>query len=58
MSFVGAAYEKLQKWGFYIHAAVDGGTNFVVYATVALNKVLPHVALLVHIIPRFVHELL
>ena len=33
-----AGYEKLKPYGFYIHAGIDGGSNFVVYATVALNK--------------------
>ena len=26
-------------YGFYVHAGIDGGTNFIVYATVALSKV-------------------
>ena len=25
-------------YGFYLHAGIDGGSNFVVYAVVALNK--------------------
>lgn len=25
-------------YGFWIHACIDGGSNFVVYATAALNK--------------------
>ena len=38
MKSVVAGYEKLKPYGFYIHAGIDGGSNFVVYATVALNK--------------------
>lgn len=33
-----AAYEKLKMYGFYLHGGIDGGSNFVVYMTVALNK--------------------
>ena len=33
-----AAYEKLKPYGFYVHGGIDGGTNFMVYITVALNK--------------------
>ena len=33
-----AGYEKLKMCGFLIHACIDGGANFVVYATVALDK--------------------
>ena len=33
-----AGYEKLKPYDFHIHAGIDGGSNFVVYATVALNK--------------------
>lgn len=33
-----AVYEELKPYGFYIHGGVDGGSNFVVYAHVALNK--------------------
>ncbi|KAK9819596.1 hypothetical protein WJX72_000124 [[Myrmecia] bisecta] len=32
------AYEKLKPYGFYVHGGIDGGSNFVVYMTVALNK--------------------
>jgi hypothetical protein len=28
----------MTPYGFHVHAAVDGGSNFVVYATLALNK--------------------
>ena len=34
----GAGYEKLKMFGFSVHAAIDGGSNFIVYATLALNK--------------------
>ena len=27
-----------KSYGFYIHAGIDSGSDFVVYATVALNK--------------------
>ena len=33
-----AGYEKLKMFGFYLHAGIDGGSNFVVYAFVANNK--------------------
>ena len=33
-----AGYEKLKPFGFYVHAGIDGGSNFVVYSTVALDK--------------------
>ena len=33
-----AAYEKLKPYGFYVHGGIDGGTNFMVYITVTLNK--------------------
>lgn len=33
-----AAYEKLKMYGFYIHACVDGGSNFVMWATLASDK--------------------
>ncbi|KAK9819597.1 hypothetical protein WJX72_000124 [[Myrmecia] bisecta] len=32
------SYEKLKPYGFYVHGGIDGGSNFVVYMTVALNK--------------------
>lgn len=31
-------YEKLKTYGFYVHGGIDDGANFVVYATLALNK--------------------
>lgn len=33
-----AGYEKLKMFGFYLHAAIDGGTNFILYSTVSTNK--------------------
>ena len=33
-----AGYEKLKPYGFFVHGCIDGGSKFVVYATVALNK--------------------
>lgn len=33
-----AGYEKLKPYGFTVHAGIDGGSNFIVYATLALNK--------------------
>lgn len=33
-----AGYEKLKPYGFFVHGCIDGGSNFMVYATVALNK--------------------
>ena len=37
----GAGYEKLKPYGFLVHGCIDGGSNFVVYATVALDKSRP-----------------
>ncbi|DBA81330.1 TPA: hypothetical protein ACH3X2_006938 [Trebouxia sp. C0005] len=34
-------YEKLKPYGFLVHGCIDGGSNFVVYATVALDKSRP-----------------
>jgi hypothetical protein len=34
----GAGYEKLKPYGFTVHAGIDGGSNFVVWAQLALNK--------------------
>lgn len=31
-------YEKLKMYGFLVHGCIDGGSNFCVYATLALNK--------------------
>ena len=36
--FVCAGYEKLKMYGFLVHACIDGGSNFCVYATLALEK--------------------
>lgn len=36
--FLSPGYEKLKPYGFYVHGAIDGGSNFVVYMLVALNK--------------------
>lgn len=33
-----AGYEKLKPYGFTVHAGIDGGSNYIVYATLALNK--------------------
>jgi hypothetical protein len=33
-----AAYEKLKMYGFYIHAGIDGGANFIVYIVVVDSK--------------------
>ncbi len=33
-----AGYEKLRLFGFNVHGSIDGGSNFIVYATLALNK--------------------
>lgn len=33
-----AGYEKLKMYGFYVHGGIDGGSRFVVYAVLALNK--------------------
>ncbi|KAK9918548.1 hypothetical protein WJX75_004894 [Coccomyxa subellipsoidea] len=32
------SYEKLKMYGFYVHAGIDGGANFIVHALVALDK--------------------
>ena len=34
-----AGYEKLKMYRFYIYACIDGGSNFAVYAIVALDKI-------------------
>lgn len=33
-----AGYAKLELAGIWVHACVDGGTNYVLWATVATNK--------------------
>ena len=33
-----AGYEKLKMYGFTVHGCMDGGSNFCVYATLALDK--------------------
>jgi hypothetical protein len=33
-----AAHDKLAQWGIRIHGAIDGGTHYVVYMIVCLNK--------------------
>lgn len=33
-----AAYEKLVMYGVYVHCGIDGGSNFIVYAVVDVNK--------------------
>jgi len=33
-----AAYDKLAKWGIKIHAGIDGGTHFVLWARAAMDK--------------------
>jgi len=33
-----AGYEKLKMYGFTVHGCMDGGSNFCVYATLALGK--------------------
>ncbi len=38
LCFLCAGYEKLKMYGFYIHACIDGGSNFAPYAIVALDK--------------------
>lgn len=38
LCFVCAGYEKLKMYGFYIHACIDGGSNFAPYAIDALDK--------------------
>jgi hypothetical protein len=35
---IGVAYDKLVKWGIRIHAEFDGGSHFVLWACVAMNK--------------------
>jgi hypothetical protein len=36
--FILAAHDKLARWGFRIHAAIDGATHYVVYLVVSVNK--------------------
>ena len=38
LCFVCAGYEKLNMYGFYIYACIDGASNFAPYAIVALDK--------------------
>lgn len=33
-----AGYEELKPFGFSVHAGIDGGSNYIVYATLALNN--------------------
>ena len=33
-----AGYEKLKMYGFTVHGCMDGGSNFCVYAILALDK--------------------
>ncbi len=33
-----AGYEKLKPYGPIVHCGIDGGSNFVVYCVLALNK--------------------
>ena len=36
--FVLLGHEKLKMYGFYVHGCIDGGSNFVVYVVLALDK--------------------